>query len=620
MHFAHQPRDWRRRILLFLAIAALTFFYLHPGGEALFKGRTDTVMSDDTDPSTLPYFYDGLLETWKDHKSWFFYGSVYNEGRTPDGAWAFWAPWLERFVVPFMGYFFPVEQLTTAFVFTLLMLNFFAMYALCRFMSWPRWLSLGLSLSWAFCAFTRARAKVHGALAGTFHIPLIFLGLLLLARGKTWRSLVGAILLFLFTVSTAHYYIVTSAFLAPFFLIFYFLQEDVRADLKRASLRLMIALAPTVAFLSYNYLKPLPSGAKVTSQGAIPKGGETKDGSVHPFLSMFAARPIDYLAGDIAMGPSDINPLRGALNTYILTHLDNSNPHERANGIRWIILFIAGFAIVLFFQKRFAQDGPTRLLMWFFITFAAFTFWLSLPPDIPFAKAGPSYWLYSLMNQVRVSSRAGIWVHFSLLFISGLFLYEMHLRRNPIRQKGKTKAQEGAPVPKVVRWLLVPAVLPAIVLLELPPFMQDMPMAPVRPRIASLQKGKGECGAGMYFPYVGPTWQLREHYHFIQQMRGSDCIMLNNALEPSRADWLLRRFALHPQVLEAIQQNDIRLLNSLESAARCIPMTWLYFDERVPQAWREAACRRLGWNLNADNTCTSSQLNQPMSRLPEQCP
>lgn len=620
MHFQNTAKDWRRRLVLFLVIVGLTFLYLHPGGEALLSGRTDTVMSDDTDPSTLPYFYDGLVETWKSHKSWFFYGSVYNEGRTPDGAWVFWAPWFERFVVPIMSSFFPVEQLTTAFIFCLFLLNFFSMYALCRFMNWPRFLSLGLGLSWAFCAFTRGRAKVHGALTGTYHIPLIFLGLLVLARGKTWRSILLTAALFLFAVTTAHYYIVTSAFLSPFFVAFYFLQSEVRADLKRAILRLLLALLPTVAFLGFNYLKPVPAESKLSSQAVTPKGGETKDGSVHPFLYTFAARPIDYLAGDIAIGAKDLNPLKESLNLHILTNLENSNPHERANGIRWLILIVAGFALTLFFQRRFAIEGTERWMMWFFLTFGLFTFWLSLSPDSPFPNTGPSLWLYKVMNQVRVSSRAGIWVHFSLLFIVGLFLSEMFRRQHPIKQKGKTKAPVTEQPPKLIRWLLVPVVFPTLVLLELPPLFQDMPMAPVRPRIQALQKGPGECGAGMYFPYVGPTWQLREHYHFIQRMRGSSCILLNNSLTNERAEWFLRRFALHPQVMEAIQNNDVRLINSLEIAARCIPMTWIFFDERVPQSWRETACRRLGWNLTPDGTCAASNMATPMAKMPEQCP
>lgn len=617
MSFSNTTRDWRRRLLFAALLIGLTFLYISPGGSALLAGRTDTVMSDDTDPSTLPFFYDKLVDTWQHHPSWFFYGAVFNEGRMPEGVFTFWAPWFERFSVPFWANFFPIEQVTTAFIFSLFILNFLAMYALCRYLQWARPLSVALSLSWAFCAYTRARAKVHGALTGTFHVPLIFLGLLLVARGKTWRSMLLATLVFLFACTTAHYYIVTSAFLAPFFVLFFALQPEVKAQWKKAVARLLMALIPSIGFLAFNYLKPMPNDPRIKAEQAIPKGGDTKDGSTHPFLRYFAARPFDYLAGDIAMGTSDLNPIRSLISESILNNLDNSNPHERSNGIRWIFILVSGFAIFMFFKKKFATEGPLRTQMIFFMGFALFTFWLSLSPDVPFANSGPSLWLYSLMSQVRVSSRAGIWVHFALLIITGLYLNQFSLNQKKASDKKKKVSDE--PPPKFIKWLLIPTVLPGIVLLELPPLLQPMPMAPVRPRIEQLQLPSGKCGAGMYFPFVSPQWSLREHYHFLQRMRGSECVLYNSWLDPARNEMIMRRFGLHPQIIEAIQRNDPRLLNGLESLVRCAPLTWLFFDERVPLPWQNQACQRLGWTLYPNGACVAPDPSTPMVKPPEQC-
>jgi hypothetical protein len=160
-----------------LLTLVLTYFYLAPGFEALLEGRRDRVMSDGTDGASLPGAYDALIQTWRTYPSRMFYGSVYMERLDPEKGSAYTAPWNERWLVVLSSYFVPVEQLSTALVIWLMLINVFCMYQLGRYLQWPLAIRYGLSIAWAFCCYTRARAKVHMALAGIYHLPLIFLGL-----------------------------------------------------------------------------------------------------------------------------------------------------------------------------------------------------------------------------------------------------------------------------------------------------------------------------------------------------------------------------------------------------------------------------------------------------------
>ncbi|NJM09559.1 MAG: hypothetical protein HC883_01265 [Bdellovibrionaceae bacterium] len=132
------------------------------------------------------------------------------------------------------------------------------------------------------------------------------------------------------------------------------------------------------------------------------------------------------------------------------------------------------------------------------LIFGLFSFWLSLSPDWPWQGSGPAYWLHTLVSQIRVPSRAGIYVHFAALLLAGLFV---HFRR--------------------LKWLALPGLLPLLMIVDLPPFWQPMPISPVRPPLQALM-GK-ECGAGLYFPYVAGDAGMLQDYYFLQEMRGSKC-------------------------------------------------------------------------------------------------
>ncbi|MGZ3722558.1 MAG: hypothetical protein ACXVA9_06490 [Bdellovibrionales bacterium] len=594
-----------RRLLLPLQICLLVllaYAYLYPGSEALLDQRTDTVMSDDTDPATLPYQYGNLIKTWQEHPSRFFYGTVYYDGHDPEFGIGYWVSWSERWIVLATSYFFPVEQLSTAFIFILMILNALCMYGLARYLNWNRSIASGLAIAWAFCAYTRARAKVHGGLVGTYHLPLLFLGLFLVVRGKGKRSLIAAAACFLIAVTAAHYYIVNSLFLAPFFLLFVAMQPEARRNLKRMALRLTSAILPALLFLAFNFLNTIPSGTRMSVAQSFPQGGEIQTGVTHPFLFYFAAHPIDYLGGDISLNATteDPSPLKQAINEKIYDSIrenPGSNAHERTNGIRWSIIILSLAAIIYLALGRFRGDPTTNNNLWFFALFALFTFWLSLSPDVPFTGMGPSLWLQSIFHQMRVPSRAGINVHFALLMITGFFLSSQ------------------------IKWrklLQYPGVFPLIMIAGYPPLAQNMPMASIRPAFTELQRENGACGAGLYFPYASFYQASNLEYVLLQRMRGSDCSILNALMAKPRVAFLTSKFPPSMDYLRQLPQDQMTPA-LLEKFARCVPLTWIIFDPAVPQDWREGICRRLGWQMNPSLSCISPNKGAPLQRFPDDC-
>jgi hypothetical protein len=378
-----------RKLLILILVVGLTYLYLYPGSEALFEQSKDLVLSDDTDTVPVPYSYDAILQTWKEHPSRFFYGTVYVEKGDPERGIAQWMPWSERWIVLFMSNFFVLEQLSSALVFALLLINFFAMYGLARYLKWNPWVAVGLGLAWAFNPFTRARAKVHMAMTGTYHLPLIFLGLFLLARGKSWRSAVAASLAFLLAMTTVHYFIVTVLFLSPMFLFFLFLQKEtqqaLRDNWKKFAWRSCIAFLPAILFLGFNYKFTVPSDVKMAVAESYPSSGKAAEGETHPYLTYYASKPIDYLTGDLSLVWNfTFNPLLEGLTQHVVETLDSGNTHERSNGIRWVLIALAVFSLVNLLRRKYSlQDSVGRNTSYFFVL-ATVAFWLSLSPDSHF--------------------------------------------------------------------------------------------------------------------------------------------------------------------------------------------------------------------------------------------
>lgn len=588
--------------LAFVGFLFLTFLYLYPGVNAIIAGDTTKAMSDNTDQAAVPYEYAALLKTWQEHPSRFFYGAVYMEALDPIQGWADWKSWSERWLVVVSSYLVPLEQISPTVIIWLLMFNALAMYFLCRYLKWNQSISIGLAIAWTFCAFMRARAKVHSTMTATYHLPLIFLGLLLVIRGRSKKSLLGAAACFLLALTVVHYFIMTTLFLAPFFIAYVLIQPEFRKDWKRIIVRLGIAIAPAIAFLGLNFMNPIPADVKMAGSNSMPQSGATPNGEIHPFVSYYAAHPIDYLTNDIALEikPNDLNPIRWLINDYVLKNMTESNPHERTNGIRWSILFLSIFAVGGLLLRRLPREQIEFRQVMFFAVFALFTFWLSLKPDIPFAGMGPSGWLYQLVSQIRVPSRAGINTHFALLMIAGFFL------SSRVLEKTKWK-----------KILLMPAVFPAVMVLDYPPLIQQMPMAEISPNYAYLKPNNTDCGVGMAFPYFSP-WTDVAFYHILQKIRGTDCQLLNAVTSTDKIQWMTNRFPP--------QQNFINMLTSttaiadaLERVVTCVPLSWIAFDRSVPPQWAAEFCNRLNWKMNSDYTCVSQGPHLPFRQFPDRC-
>ena len=574
-------------LVAILCLAVGAYAYLYPGSHLLFSGSTTAVMSDDTDPAPLPFAYDALIRTFNADPSHVLYGAVPLDVGNPDHPAAAWLPFSERAIVLSLHRLVPLEQLSTAVVFVLLVLTGLSFYALARAWGFRESIALGLAMAWAFCPFERARAKVHMAMVGTYHLPLIFLGLWLIATKRSRRSVAAAALCFALAVTTIHYFIITAAALVPLYLAYVVVER--RSSLARVLARLIVAALPATLWLGWSLTHPLPASVDLKGETALPRTGEMPSGVHHPFLWTYAARPLDYLGGDLALTGEDhewFRP-RAWINERTIADLGYGNAHERTNGIRYLILTLA---LIGFITAR----GRARRTALVFGAFALASFWLSLNPDWPAAGFGISGWLQTFVSQVRVPSRAGIGVHFALLCVAGFTL---------------TRA------PRALKWLSWPAVLPMLVVLEYPPVFSPMPIVAVRPAYAELN-ANGACGLGLLFPVVSDDVFPGIYYHFKQRLRGTGCTFVNAITRPDVARALQTQFPTSVESVRTLEQNLV-VVDRVTDLVRCARLNWIAFDPVTPARVREEICTRLGWRASADLTCVADAAARQLASTTE---
>lgn len=622
---------------LILLLLVLSFLYVHPGGNLLLSGSRTQVMSDGTDAATLPYQYH-LVKHWLETSpSVLLYGAIFNPfSDAPDGS-LLWMSWIEKVIAIFTVPFVPLEQLSTLMAMLLMVLNGLCCYMFCRSFQWPKPLCVALAICWAFNPFVRGRAKVHIALAGIYFLPLTFWAFHQIKKHTCNRSLAFAAIAFFIAAMAPQYYLITTAFLAPFW-IWYVLIGVEKSDYIKKISRLSIASLPAIFLVAWSFLKPIPSQFVNPNVTLRPLTGQTAPNQdLHPFLNTFGARAVDFISGDIAIGASDLNPIRGAINQAIYKNqFDGSNPHERANGIRWVLWAMVIYGFSLWLPKASREQFFSSISQPWVIFFSAltlFSFWMSLSPNaFGISALMPATWFFNLVSQYRVPSRGGVFVHFGVIALAGIFashlIYKLSKKKEGSKKKTETPTHDSflqlSYGPGTSSWqkrLTLPVVLPLLVLLDSPPAWNKMPVAPITPQLASLVESGSEdnCGLGMYFPYVSHTYALKEMYYFMQALRGSKCDYLNRAQNDSLNQKLLGRFALHPQVMQAIEQNNPAFQNGLLSFANCVSLEWLAFDEKVPRSWQSDTCNKLGWKLDEQGVCRSPQKNIKMLRSPDQC-
>ncbi|NQY99304.1 MAG: hypothetical protein HRT45_01385 [Bdellovibrionales bacterium] len=598
-------------LLYLVCIVVLGYMYLSPGAQYLMNSDHTKVLSDGTDPTSLPFHFSIIDNVASEHPGHLMYGAVPNRQYNAPYGNALWIGWMRKILSVVYSPFVIAEQRSVAIGWTLLVLNAMGMFFLGRAMKWPRWLAAAAGIAWAFNAFTRARAKVHMGLAGLYHLPLIFLGLVILQRSDKKKSVALAAVLFLIASMTAHYHVVLAVFLSPFFIGFYYLPESVRQNWKPATLRLLVAVLPAVMLLGWSFARPAPSDFVKGGANVMPVTGETKKGEIHPFLSQFAAHPIDYIAGDTGLGEGDWNPIRGAITSSLFKNMKNSNPHERANSIRWVILFLffaAVWWLIDAIKRRDLIDEGLAPTMIFFVVFAVFCFWVSLGSDYGLATL-----IYSVLSQFRVSSRAGVGVHFATIIVACMFLnfwlqqYKLQPRKG---KKGKQKAKLG----KAPKWLkAVPIAFPLVMIADFPPFMNQMPIAAIQPAVAGAPPSRiDNCGQGLPIPLATGFSQLLRYYQLAQKLRRTDCqIMVGSRMQPLTQN-LMRAFAFHPEVVKRIQTDNEAYRAFTVNFLKCAQANWVYFDPQVPVQWQNKLCSQLGWEMESQNFC-KGKLGAPKS-------
>jgi hypothetical protein len=571
-------------ILITISFIFLSFFYLSPGSIYIFEKRTDIVLSDGTDQVPAPYVYHVFFERLKNHPTEFFYGAAYTEKvNTPNG-FVIWFSWIDKIVSLLLSLFIPVEQISAAISFIYMTFSGLSMFALGKYLKWNRWISLGLGISWGYNAFTIARAKVHPGFDAMFFLPILFLVFTILKEKTSFKKSVTASLLLLFVAIIPQYFVLITFFLSPFWLYYILFGSKEKIKIIKRSI---IVIIPSFLLLLWTLAMPISSSVRNTVKEIYPKTGESETG-IHPYMYQFAANPIDYLSGNIGITLRDLNPLKEQINSSIYKSLEenNSNTHEHALGIRWLIILISLCPLYFLIFKRNYFSIFEKKHFYFFYALAFFTFLTSLSPQFFGYDIGPSLWLHKAISQVRVPSRAGIFVHFSLLMISGLFLH---------------KVLEKVQLPKN-RLFLISIVFPLLILLELPP-NESLPVTPIIESNPALLASN--CGLGMYFPYVSSNYDGLSYYYFLQMMRNSNCSILNSISWQKEKDTsLLNNFAKHPMVLKAINENDPKFKNHFIKFIKCMPLEWIFFDKSVSKDWKQKVCKELGWTMANELTCT----------------
>lgn len=578
----------------------LSFVYLAPGSVYLLEKRTDIALSDGTDQKAAPFSYNLLLESIKSHPIEFFYGATYSDKVNPPQGAVLWFSWLEKFCVVVFSFLLPVEQIGPGIALFSITLSALSMFVLGKYLNWNRWLSFGLGISWGYSAFTLARSKVHPALDAVYFIPLLFLAFTIIRNDKRWVSIFFAAFLLLLIAIIPHYYIITTCFLFPFWIYYVLRDSDNKLSLLKKSL---IVVTPSFLLLLWSLMLPIGPSAENKVIDIYPKTGKSETGA-HPFLSLFAADPIDYLSGNIGSSNQDLNPLKSEINRSIYQDIisKHTNTHEHALGIRWLIILLGFMPLLMMAVKKSFFTLDQKKHFYFFYILAAFTFLMSLSPLVLGFNIGPSLWIYKLVSQIRVPNRAGIFVHFSLLMIVGLFLNQL----SDMFKNTKLNIK------------LISILFPVLIILEMPP-LNSPPTADINPSNKALNNIQN-CGIGMYFPYNNAGYNILDYYRFLQMMRNSNCKILNSiSWQEPRDNLLLNNFAKYPIAMNAIMHNDPKLEMRLVEFTKCMPLEWIFFDDDVPIVWRQKVCSKLGWEMRNDVTCVDKSIRNKEFKSPEAC-
>jgi hypothetical protein len=568
--------DWP---LLFVLLMVGCYFFLLPASLYMFQGKTDMYLGDGGgDPQTLAFQNNVLIQTALHRPGLMFFGAVYMpQLQAPDGL-PMWVPWLERILVPTLYAFTKsAANLIVLEAWVILVLNGLCFHALARTLKWPAWLGIVASLCWAFNPYTRARVDAHMLFAATYYLPILFIGIHravnLSQSTRKRRDYLVAAACFLFTMFSAHYYIVATLFLSLPILVYALMTRPAGSSKVQATVYLVLATLPAVAFLGWNMLVPVPKGLLPEGIAAVPVN--TDKG----ILYALAARPIDYLGGDLRFGVADWNPWRVGINKIITTE----RPHscEPVNGIRWSIIGLAVLGllqtIVPKVKKSLKRDDRARILALFGFTLVAFL--LSVPPDflvINGEHLGLARFAFMVLKNFRCPCRVGPTVHFGALLLAGWTLVRW-TRTRPMMRVWPLRAFAALLFSAALLGDYIPT--------------QPLILASLRPPRKTIEPKDGSgCGTGLYAPPTG-AWEENTRS---QEFYGTTCNLatyppkllltndnMYNFLSCSKFSWLV--YAGHPSLLdnvcprlgwERITPDSCRApraVNAIRPVGACVP-------------------------------------------------
>lgn len=599
------PRQTARRIIFFILFVVACLLYVHPAERLLFSLSQTTLIGDGTDIVPAPYFFDRLKSAFTEDPRSFLYGAVLiPDIGAPTGSPA-WYSGLERILITASTLLVGPEQSAVLYLIILQLATASLMYFFCRRLHIHPVISFGLALAWAFCPYTRARAKVHLSLAGTFHWPLaLILIQTLSARRVDQKTTMFAVVGFLGIAMLPFYYLAQIAFFFPLLVFLYLaLSRELAPDvpfLKVSGKKLLLGALcaiPALFWITVTLKRPTPS-TYVSQVDPFAQTLSSHPDERHPFLSIFFAHPIDYLSGDVGIGPADPNPIKEGLNERVYETLGPSNPHERAHGVRWtMLLALVVSLLILGLWRRSALSRVEKVYLYFFLAVGTLSFWLSLSPDLPFNNWGLSNLMYKLFPQIRVPNRASLGVHFAVLASVGICIQAL------LRDLDK---------PFLKR--LVYFSVPLAVFFEFPPLMQNLPTSPLLPKFSRLTDPGYKCGSGLTYPYLSGSKRPLQYYYFLQKMRTSDCDIFNRNT-PDPIDEGL--FSLFPSsnIQEKLQTNFISEFDKLKRFTSCSGTTWIVFTPEIPVEAQKKICSKLGWSLDQQGVCLRESPQQKSQTL-----
>lgn len=582
----------RRQIAIELAVVFALFvlagfIWLHPASAVLLRGDASTSIGDGTDSILVPVQYQIVVDTFRDAPSRLLFGGVYSDQLAAPEGQPLFISFSERALVLFFAPFLKADLMPTAVVWAYLVLSGLAMYGCARLLGWRRTVALALTLAWAVCPYTRARAVVHNAMVGVFFAPLVIAALRILAGSPprlAWsprKELVVAALFMFIAVTGAQYYVLMLIGFSPLIIALYVAMLPKGTPKLRAIGRLFVAALPALFLLAWMRFMPAsPSDARhfATSQSDAAAVAKQAD----DFLHWYGAHASHYLAGDVKFGDRDVIPWRAAITRSILEKADNT--HEQTNGIRWTILACTAALVLALLRKRsrrrFTREERKIALVAIVLGTLAFVVSFS-PQGISHygTELGPSLLLAKLLPQFRVSNRAGVVVHFCALLCTGLLLAAY--TRGIASSRGRAAVGAGLLVLVVVEYLP----LHPVVMTELPRVYTE------------LQPPEGQCGAGLIVPYA--SWDGGESAYYRTQtaLRGTSCKILHGSYLTTQ-DHVQRDAFMKMKFTPEERERAVGF-------ARCTRASWALFLPETPDEFRRAYCSELGWSLVRPDACRS---------------